>query len=247
MSLRNRFVLMSVLATLAVLMGCSSTHKAAPPPTGGFSDTNLNGTYVFSTTGSDLNGNFLTMVGTFTACGCTSGTISAGVVDMNDPAFSAPVAQLAITGGSYHVGVDGRGTASLTAATPFGNSIGLDFVLSSSQGGLVTEFDGNGSGSGTLDLQSSARRPNCCRNGRLFLISGAFRASASPLDLESRWPRSVRSRWMRRAIPRRGVQDLNNDAAPVPHCLLTIATSSISWSDHHRLRQPRHQRRDIQF
>jgi hypothetical protein len=156
MSLRNRFVLMFVLAALAVLAGCSSTNKATPPPTGGFSNTNLSGTYVFSTAGADaVNGTFLTMVGTFTACGCTGGTISAGVVDMNDPIFTAPVVQLAITGGSYSVGVDGRGKASLSAATPFGSSIELDFVLSSSQGGLVTEFDTNGSGSGTLDLQSS--------------------------------------------------------------------------------------------
>ena len=80
MSLRNRFVLMSVLATLAVLMGCSGTNKATPPPTGGFSDTNLSGTYVFSTSGADVDGDFLTMVGTFTACGCVGGTISAGSV-----------------------------------------------------------------------------------------------------------------------------------------------------------------------
>src|ERR1700678_3151629 len=103
MSLRNRFVLMSVLATLAVLMGCSSTNKAAPPPTGGFSNTNLSGTYVFSTSGSDASGAFLTMLGSFTACGCTAGTISTGSVVMNDPLFqfTAPVPQLTISGGSY--------------------------------------------------------------------------------------------------------------------------------------------------
>jgi hypothetical protein len=155
---------MFVLATLAVLAGCSSTNNATPPPTGGFSDTNLSGTYVFSTAGSDaVNGFFLTMAGTFTACGCSGGTISAGVVDMNDPGFSAPVVQLAITGGTYSVGVDGRGTATLTtaSATPFSTSkIVLDFVLTSSAGGLVTEFDNNGSGSGTLDLQTSVTQAN---------------------------------------------------------------------------------------
>src|SRR5579863_8778719 len=112
MSTRNRFVLMFALSALAVLMG--------------FSNADLSGTYVFSTSGSDASGNFLTMVGTFTACGCTGGTISAGVVDMNDPAFTATVVQLAITGGSYAVGVDGRGKASLSATTPFGSSITLD-------------------------------------------------------------------------------------------------------------------------
>jgi hypothetical protein len=150
---------MFVLATLAALAGCSSTNKVTPPPTGGFSNTDLNGTYVFSTAGSDASGNFLTMLGAFSACGCTGGTISAGgSLVINDPAFvlTAPTAPVTITGGTYTVGVDGRGTATLIAATPFQTPhIVLNFVLTSTQGGLVTEFDGNGSGSGTLDLQSS--------------------------------------------------------------------------------------------
>ena len=166
---------MSVLAALAVLMGCSSTNKAAPPPTGGFSNTNLSGTYVFSTSGTDSGGDFLTMVGSFTACGCSGGTISAGSVVMNDPAFifTAPAPAFTISEGSYSVGVDGRGTASLTTstATPFGTStIVLDFVLTSSQGGLVSEFDNNGSGSGTLDLQSSVTQSQLAAGTGTFVL-----------------------------------------------------------------------------
>lgn len=142
-------------------MGCSGTNRATPPPTGGFHNSDLNGTYVFSTAGSDSGAGsftgqsgFLTMAGTFTACGCTSGTISSGTVDVYDSLIGAS-GPLAITGGSYSISVDGRGIATLPANTPFGTPITLDFVLSSSQHGLVTEFDQNGSGSGTLDLQSS--------------------------------------------------------------------------------------------
>jgi hypothetical protein len=218
---------MSVLATLAVLAGCSSTNKAAPPPTGGFSNTNLSGTYVFSTAGEDSNleqPEFLAMVGTFTACGCAAGTISGGVVDMNDPdtlIFTAgPVKQLAITGGSYSVGVDGRGKASLSAATPFGSSIELDFVLSSSQGGLVTEFDTNGSGSGTLDLQSSPAQTAGTYVFNLAGIAGVSQTTGFGIPLATVGSVALDGSGNATAA---GVQDLNNSGTD---SLLTVAMSS---------------------
>jgi hypothetical protein len=223
MSMRNRFVLMFALSAVAVLMGCSSTNKAAPPPTGGFGNTDLNGTYVFSTSGSDAGGNFLTMVGTFTACGCAGGTISAGVVDMNDPAFTAAVAQLAITGGSYSVGVDGRGKAALSATTPFGSSINLDFVLSSAQHGLVTEFDGNGSGSGSLDLQS----PSPAQTAGTFVFNLAGISGVSVTTGFGIPEATVGSLTLDASGNATGVQDLNNDETSNPSSSpLTISSSS---------------------
>jgi hypothetical protein len=63
---------------------------------------------------------------------------------------------VAISGSStYSVQVDGRGVATLLVATPFGSKLILDFVLTSSAHGLVTQFDSNASGSGTLDLQTA--------------------------------------------------------------------------------------------
>jgi hypothetical protein len=204
---------MSVLATLAVLMGCSSTNKATPPPTGGFSNTNLSGTYVFSTAGSDANGDFLTMLGTFTACGCAGGTISAGgSVVMNDPAFvfTAPVPPLTISGGTYTVGVDGRGTVTLTAPTPFQTpSIILNFVLTSTQGGLVSEFDNNGSGSGTLDLQSSVTQAQLANQTFVFNLSGVSSALGAP-------EATVGSVTLDPLGNATGVQDLNSDGPSNP-------------------------------
>ena len=160
MSLRNRFIVPIVFSALVILAGCGgsgSTGKVTPPPSGSFTLSNLNGTYVFSIVGSDTAFDFVAMTGTFTADG--SGTITGGALDINDSGFSAPVTNNPITGGSYTVSGDGRGQATLTTSTPFGSAIKVDFALSTSEHGLITEFDGNGSGSGSFDLQTSSTQP----------------------------------------------------------------------------------------
>ena len=57
MSLRTRYILPVIalfsLAFLVAACGGSGTHSATPPPSGGFSNSNLNGTYTFSVAGAD--------------------------------------------------------------------------------------------------------------------------------------------------------------------------------------------------
>jgi hypothetical protein len=186
MSLRNGFVLLLALSTIMFLAACgssSSTPTAEAPPTGGFSNSSLNGTYVFSISGQDLNGYSYAALGTFTANG--SGGITGGSIDMNDAEFAgesvAPLTDSTVSNnGFYSVGVDGRGQATLgVPADPFASGtndhVVLDFVLQSSSQGLVTEFDGNATGSGTLDLQSSGVTPS---GTYAFLFSGAAGTSA---------------------------------------------------------------------
>src|SRR5712691_9084470 len=112
MSVRNRIALLFALAALTFLMACggSSSPKVVPPPSGGFTNSSLSGTYVFSTTGSDFNGGFLAMAGALVANG--SGGITGGTMDLvgTNVTQSGTVAQ-SITG-SYTVGVDGRGKLS---------------------------------------------------------------------------------------------------------------------------------------
>jgi hypothetical protein len=166
---------------MGVLVGCGgnglSITRPTPPPTGGFSQSNLNGTYVFSVSGTDntqLAAPYA-IVGTFTANG-TQG-ITGGVVDMNDAGFPSsgisPIPNAAITSGSYSLGVDGRGQIKLNTNnnTPFSSPIVLDFVLQDSTHGLVTEFDGNASGSGSLDLQASGVTPT---GSYAFIFSGLY-------------------------------------------------------------------------
>jgi hypothetical protein len=160
MSLRNRIVLPLVLLSLAVLGACGGNGgnnftNPNPPPSGSFSNSNLNGTYVFSVGGIDSQGAPYALAGTFTADG--NGGISGGAVDVNDADLSAPVPNSALTSSSYKVSVDGRGQATLNISSL--GAVTLDFVLQDSSHGLVMESDTNATGSGSLDLQTAGVSP----------------------------------------------------------------------------------------
>jgi hypothetical protein len=168
MSLRSSIVLLASLSMLAALAGCGGSGNSTGNGTiTGTTTTNsqLNGSYTFSTTGTDNGGNFFAIVGTFTANG--SGGVTGGSLDYSDPG-SQVLQNFAINGGSYAVGSDGRGTATLTAGSL--GKIGFDFVLSSTSHGLIIRFDSGGTGSGTMDLQSSSTSLNS--NSYAFLFSG---------------------------------------------------------------------------
>jgi hypothetical protein len=179
MSVRNGLVLLLALSTLLFLGACGSSNGvAAPvaPPSGSFSNSSLNGTYVFSVSGTDeANGAPYAMVGTLTANG--SGGITGGAIDINDAsAFTAPAPDQSISNGSYQVGVDGRGHATFTPQISGFQALTLDFVLSTNSHGLITEFDTFASGSGTLDLQSSGVTPT---GSYAFSLSGATSTGSS--------------------------------------------------------------------
>lgn len=175
MSLRNRLVLPIILSGLAALAGCGSTNSVVPPPSGAFSNTDFNGTYTFSVEGSDVNG-ILTMAGSFTACGCTAGTISGGTVDFDDPSLIAPGSAIG-SNSTYNIDKDGRGTANLSI-TPTGGTafpVAVAFVLTSSSHGLIIRYDSGGSGSGTIDVQPSAVSQSAIENNPYaFSLSGSF-------------------------------------------------------------------------
>jgi hypothetical protein len=178
MSLRNCVVLPVILFTLAMLVACGSTNSATPPPSGAFSNTDFNGTYTFSTLGQDVgaggNGSTLIMAGSLNACGCASGQISGGNVDLVDNTGGIGVAAIGSTS-TYSISKDGRGFAKLLI-TPTGGTqfeADVDFVLTSSSHGLITRFDGGGTGSGTLDLQSSVAQTTLANTGFAFSLTGS--------------------------------------------------------------------------
>jgi hypothetical protein len=150
-STRRVLMLLAALTSLLAILGCGSGGSPAKINPVGFSNSTLTGTYVFSSIGqnSDPLGGFISMAGALVANG--SGGITGGTMDIVDTTFGPAIAQQ-ITSGSYSVNSDGRGKATLNSAA---GTIVLDFVLSSGSHGLVTEFDGNGTGSGTIDLQTA--------------------------------------------------------------------------------------------
>lgn len=190
MSSRNRLavplVVVAVLS-LAFLVGCgSSSNTNKSTNSGAYSNSNFSGTYTFSTSGDDIdaNGNesALTIAGTITACGCSAGTISAGTVDITDDL--GPGAGIAVNTSAsvYKINADGTGTLTLNFPVSTGGSVNFIFnmVLTDAAHGLIIEFDDNGTGSGTIDLQ-----PNpvalTANSSYAFSVSGAVDATGSEL------------------------------------------------------------------
>jgi len=181
MSLRNTVILLLVAAGLTGLVGCgSSSNQAVAPTSGAFNNSNLNGTYVFSFSGlDDTQGfeSFFAVAGTLTANG--NGGFSGGVIDIDDPALgSALNTGFAFnrlpTSGNYHVAEDGRGTGTISATINRTQvQFGLDFVLTSNSHGLISRFDSNGSGSGTIDLQTSDVTQSALQGSYAFGLQGA--------------------------------------------------------------------------
>ena len=133
---------------------------------------NLKGTYVFETRGSDANGPFQ-LAGAIVLDGkggITTGeqTHSDYLLTVSDP----------VTGGSYYIGPDGRGTLTISTADVNIGQQGvenLSLVMLSSSQALIATLDNPNlvpsieTSSGTLDLQTSTTAPT---SGYAFAVSG---------------------------------------------------------------------------
>jgi hypothetical protein len=174
MSVRNGFVLLLTLSALVFLGACGGSNNgvATPvaPPSGSFSNSSLNGTYVFAVSGIESSGGAYSIAGTLTANG--NGGITGGTFDLNDPAelTSGPIAEASINSGStYSITVDGRGQTQINTNIQNLPAINFDFVLSSTSSGQVTEADSYGTGTGTLDAQTASVTPS---GSYAFSLSG---------------------------------------------------------------------------
>lgn len=207
MSLRSRFFMPLIFPALILLAACGSSPKTStPPPTGSFSNASLTGTYVFSASGSDANG-FFSTVGVLTANG--SGGFTGGTLDFNDPA-NLLTKQAVGTNSTYKITPDGRGTAII--GTPSA-TFTFDFVLTSGSHGLVTRYDTAGTGSGSLDLQSSVTQSQLAGSYALDFVgidaAGNSFATVGAFTLDAAGTISA------------GVQDLNDAQFAYPALPLT--------------------------
>src|SRR6266481_3660848 len=145
-----------VLAAVAALFAtaCSSNNAPSVPPpvTGGFSNADLKGTYVFSMSGEDggINfGAFIARVGSFTTDG--NGNITAALEDVTDAGSLPQLVQF--TGGSYSIQANGRGTLTLLSAT---GGLQMSIALNSGNAGVMIQIDLNASSSGSFTRQTPA-------------------------------------------------------------------------------------------
>src|SRR5260370_7292139 len=113
----KRFLLdlTAAAALWSAACGGGGSSVTPPPPAGNFSAASLNGQYAFVTSGEvftpgSISATPLSRVGSFTADG--QGHITGGVEDVN--AAGTPTNAISISGGSYTISADGRGTLSLS-------------------------------------------------------------------------------------------------------------------------------------
>jgi hypothetical protein len=176
MSLLHHVVLPALTVVgLGFLIACSSSNNSTPPPSGGFTNSDFNGTYTFAVSGSDTSSDPVAIAGTITACGCSNGQITAGTVDNTDVGFGLPITA---NGSGYKVNANGTGTFTLTLPVSTGGTVQYQFafVLTDAAHGLVSEYDQNGTGSGTIDLQPSA--VTLSNTSYAFTFSGAASATS---------------------------------------------------------------------
>jgi hypothetical protein len=146
---------------------------------------NLKGTYVFETTGEDGNVGAFQLAGAITLDG--NGNVTSGEQTYCDAIAPSPGVQYLvsvadkITGGSYYIGPDGRGTLTLNTADQNVGQGGIEnfaFVFLSSSHVLIQTLDNaanvnlppsDESSLGTLDLQTSTAAPT---GGYAFVTNG---------------------------------------------------------------------------
>ena len=142
----------AILALAFLLAACGGGGSPAPPPSGPYSNASLHGQYAFALTGLDLNGAYISRVGSFTADG--AGNITAGVEDLQALSTGEGAVTSPITGGSYQIQSTGRGTLTLTAAN--GDSVQARLVMQSTSTGFLIQTDLNAACSGSFNLQTAS-------------------------------------------------------------------------------------------
>ena len=172
----------ALLALLALsILSCGGSPPTPPPPNSGFTNASLKGQYAFLMSGIDIAGAYLARIGSFTADG--AGNISAGLADSLDLSSTQGSSQISVTGGSYSIQSNGRGTLTLQSAN---GSLRFSLALQSTSTGYLVQTDLSASSSGSFTLQSPANfSVNALTNHFAFDFSGVtfVPSTAAPISL----------------------------------------------------------------
>lgn len=152
-AVRN-FALMALavagILTLTACGGGGGNIVTPPPPQGDFTNASFINGYAFFYQGSDANGAPLEVSGELVADG--QGHITSGLLDIEDAGVLVASATPILSSSTYAVNADGQTSISIIfeGAVP----LTLQMTLASSSHGLITQFDIDGTGSGTIDAQN---------------------------------------------------------------------------------------------
>jgi hypothetical protein len=161
-----------VVNVVAFATADHTQNVTAPIAITGFG-SNFNGTYVLQAQGIDASFGAYQFAGVVVLDGIggiTSGKQTVNFLDQNVGFLlskSDPV-----TGGSYFVGTDGRGTITIKTNDPdvgLGGVQTFSLVFLSSSQALISQTDSSASAKGTMDLQTSAAAPS---GGYAFVVTG---------------------------------------------------------------------------
>lgn len=173
---------LAVLSLALVACGGGGSAVPPPPPSGTYSNASLKGQYAFSMTGVDLNGAYISRVGSFTADG--AGNVTTGLEDVLS--LSAGTASLvSFVGGNYQIQANGRGLLILQAAG--GGGLQLNLVMQSTSNGFLVQTDLNATSSGSFNLQNSTAFSTASISGHYAFdfsgVSFAANGGVAPISM----------------------------------------------------------------
>jgi hypothetical protein len=173
----------SQMINIVAFATADHTQNVAAPITVTAFGVNLKGNYVLQAQGVDGTSGPYQFAGVIALDG--NGGVASGEQTVNfydqDEEVNALVSKSdPITGGSYFLGPDGRGTITIKTNDQDVGQEGVEtfsFVSLSTSHALIAQTDFTESATGTMDLQTSTTAPS---GGYAFVVSGTDIASASP-------------------------------------------------------------------
>jgi hypothetical protein len=167
-------VVMSAMILVTGGCGAGSSSSTQPPAVQPFSNATLNGQYAFTAgavTNVTTSSGFYLIAGSLQADG--NGHITTGTEDINEGSLG--VFQNVSFSGTYSVGADGRGSATITS--PNGTST-FRFIVASNSRARIIEFDNLAGLNGLLEKQDPTAFTDSALNGSYaFTVGGSGSSS----------------------------------------------------------------------
>ena len=166
----------SVVLTATATALATATQSATVTITTASNVSDLSGSFAFALAGLDVNSHAYSLAGTVALDG--NGNVTAGEQDYNNGhgTLSPQPSGDSITGGTYTVGSDGRGTLTLitnNAALGVTGTETFSLVIVNGKHALLTQTDASGTGSGTFDAQTVAGGLTQLTGTYSFTVAGA--------------------------------------------------------------------------